>query len=194
MGLVARGYRTREIAEAIGISERAVTAQITRLMEMFGVPNRSGLIAAVMAAAGFGIAPSRRGPLTRLGAQAHLATLDETEHEQYADAPFLVAVTRGPDHIFTYVNRMWTRVMGLSGVNIIGRSVREVFPDAPPASYAARQRAYRQGHPSAGNAWHFRWRSSDGTPHEADLRYIYQPLRDATGKIDGLLLIATEVD
>jgi PAS domain S-box-containing protein len=192
IGLVARGYRTREIADALGISERAVTAHVTRLMAQFGVPNRSGLIAAVMAGAGFGVPRGKRAPLSRIGAQAHLATLDEDEQEQYRDAPFLVAVTRGPDHVFTYVNRMWERVMRLSGAEVVGRRVRDVFPNASPSTYAARQQAYREGRPSTGNAWHYRWTTSDGASREADFRYIYQPLRTAAGEIAGLLLIAVE--
>ncbi|MGH2450791.1 MAG: LuxR C-terminal-related transcriptional regulator [Candidatus Limnocylindria bacterium] len=193
IGLVARGYRTRGIANALGVSERTITAHISRLMAKFSVPNRSGLIAAVMAAAGFGLPRSKRAPLTRLGAQAHLATLGESERDQYADAPFLVAVTQGPDHVFSYVNGMWRRVMGLDGADVIGKRVVDVFPDASPITYAARQGAYREGRPTAGNAWHYKWTMSDGTPREADFRYIYQPLRNSAGQIEGLLLIATEV-
>jgi PAS domain S-box-containing protein len=192
LGLVARGYRTSEIADALEISARAVTSHLTRLMAKFEVPNRSGLIAAVMAAAGFGIPRSERAPLTRLGAQAHLATLDGSEGEQYMDAPFLVALTRGPQHIFVFVNRMWERVMGFSASDVVGKRVRELFPNAPRTSYDARQRAYRAGRPTTGTAWHFTWRLGDGTPRETDLRFIYQPVRNAAGRIEGLLLIATE--
>jgi PAS domain S-box-containing protein len=194
IGLVARGYRTAEIAQVLAISSRAVTSHLTRLMTKFGVPNRSGLIAAVMAAAGFGIPRSERAPLTRLGAQAHLATLDGSESQQYADAPFLVAVTRGPQHTFAYVNRMWEQVFGYSASDVVGKRVEDLFRDASPTTYAARQRAYRSGRPTTGRAWHFKWTSGDGTPRETDLKFIYQPLRSASGRIEGLLLIATEND
>src|SRR5437016_2926981 len=70
--------------------------------------------------------------------------------------------------------------------------VREVFPDASPVTYAARQRAFRQGRPTTGNAWHFSWTTAAGTSREADFRYIYQPLRNPTGEVEGLLLIASE--
>jgi PAS domain S-box-containing protein len=194
IGLVARGYRTSEIADALDISPRAVTSHLTRLMAKFQVPNRSGLIAAVMAAAGFGIPRSERAPLTRLGAQAHVATLDGSEGQQYADAPFLVAVTRGPHHTFVYVNRMWERVMGHSASDVVGKRVQELFRDASPTTYAARQRAYRSGRPATGRAWHFKWTTSDGTARETNMSFIYQPLRSGSGRIEGLLLIATEID
>ena len=79
MDLLGRGYRTREIARALNISERAITAHITKLMAIFGVPNRTGLIAAGMTGS----------------SQARLATPDERELDRYEDAPFLVAVTIG---------------------------------------------------------------------------------------------------
>jgi PAS domain-containing protein len=176
MDLLGRGYRTREIAHTLKISERAVTAHITRLMAAFGVPNRTGLIAAVMASSG----------------NSRVATPADRDFRRYQDAPFLIAVTRGPNHVFRFVNKMWERVMQLRGVDVIGKTVREVFPDAPPVSYAARQRAFREGRPTTGDAWHLRWISADGRPREADFRYIYQPLRNAAGQVEGLLLITTE--
>ena len=174
--LLRGGRRTREIAHALGISERAVTWHISRLMTAFDVTSRTGLIAAEMARAG----------------QARLATPDEREIERYEDAPFLVAVTTGPTHVFRFVNRIWERVMHQRRADVVGRTVREVFPDAPPVSYAARQRALRDARPTTGDAWHFRWTAADGSEREADFRYIYQPLRDTTGRVEGLLLIASE--
>ena len=171
LGLIARGYRAREIATTLRISQRAVTAHVASLKERLRVPNRSGLIAAALEAEGFAVTGT---------------------HRRYATAPFLVAVTRGPDHEFAYVNAMWERVMGLCRRDVIGRPVRDVFPDRARSTYAARQRAYRTGRPATGRAWHYRWVAADGTEREADLRFIYQPLRPLRRKVAGLLLIATE--
>lgn len=169
--LIVRGYRVREVAARLGISERAVTAHLAKLKKGYGVPNRSGLIAAALASAGFAVtSPPRR----------------------FARAPFLVAVTRGPEHEFTYVNALWQRVMGLRSRDVVGRTARDVFPHRSRSTYAARNRAYRSGAPATGKAWHYRWSAADGQTREADFRFIYQPLRDRRGKVDGLLLIATE--
>src|SRR5207253_1871376 len=78
--LVARGRRTREIAKALGISERAVSAHITRLFSRYRVSNRAGLIAAVMAERSVD------------GGE------DPDALRHYANAPFLVAMTRGREH------------------------------------------------------------------------------------------------
>jgi PAS domain S-box-containing protein len=172
--LLARGYRTREIAETLAISDRAVAAHLTRLQRRFGVANRAALIDAVLTTATI--------PSFALPSDRDLA--------RYADAPFLVAVTIGRDHVFAFVNDMWERVMGLRGRDVIGRPVRDVFPDRSATTYAARQRAFREGRPTTGNSWHFRWTQRDGSQREADLRYIYQPLRDPLGQVAGLMLIA----
>lgn len=172
---LARGLRTREISDELGISERAVTGHITRLMAKYDVPNRSGLIAAAMVA----------GPLHALRAE---------DYRGYDDAPFVVAVTRGTEHRFVYVNRMWERIMGHERKAVVGKSVLEVFPDRRPSTYAARQRAYRTGRPSTGDTWHYAWTDTDGTSREADLKYVYQPLRSGAGVTEGLLLIASEVE
>src|SRR5438046_9933327 len=82
--------------------------------------------------------------------------------------------------------------MRLHSAKVVGRTVREVFPDASPVTYAARQRAFRQGRPTTGNAWHFSWTTAAGSAREADFRYIYQPLRNPNGAVEGLVLIASE--
>ena len=74
----------------------------------------------------------------------------------------------------------------------VAELTRDVFPNASMATYAARQRAFREGRPTTGNAWHYTWTTADGTVREADFRYIYQPLRGAAGQVEGLMLIATE--
>jgi PAS domain-containing protein len=152
-------------------------------MAHFDVPNRSGLIAAAL------MAPQ---PVATRPSGRRVATADE--YDRYRDAPFLVAVTRGPDHVFTYVNRMWERVMRLGSSDVVGKRVRDVFPNASATTYAARQRAFREGRPSTGKAWHYRWTTNDGDEREADFNFIYQPFRDAAGRVDGLLLIATEAN
>src|SRR5207248_9987285 len=112
--------------------------------------------------------------------------------DRYQNAPTSDAVTIGAEHVFQLVNKMWERVMRLRSAKVAGRCVREVFPDASPVTYAARQGAFRQGRPTTGNAWHLSWTTAAGTSREADFRYIYQPLRNPNGEVEGLLLIASE--
>lgn len=192
VGLVARGYTNKQIAVALGITERGVAAQVSRLLKHFGVPNRTGLIAKVVQAAGFGLAPSERPPLDRVGIQAHIATAPEREELLYRHAPFMVAVLRGPEHRFTYVNDLFARTTGFTGERLIGRALLEVFPAIAAEALADRDKAFRNGELIAAEHRPLRWRREDGTEASGTFTYIVHPLRTAGGRIDGLLFIGSD--
>ncbi len=171
---VARGLTTKEIAAALGVSERAVTAQLSRLMTKFAVPNRAGLIAAVMSSE------------TRLALpSADLARV-------YENAPFMVAVTLGPEHRFTFVNRMSAEVSGRPAETLKGKTVRELYPDLDPSFAAALDAVYRTGVPWAAERADVVWTHPDGTTRRGKLNLMFHPLRDAAGAIVGLLHIGAE--
>jgi PAS domain S-box-containing protein len=170
MRLLAKGHTNRQIADALGVSERAVKAHVSLLLEKFGVPNRAGLIARVLSAHDGGTGPAE-------------------QYDRYADAPFIVQVLHGPDHRFAYLNRKFEEVMGLSSAKLIGRSVREVFPQIRAEYIESLDRAYRTAQP-----WHHasvpgKWRADDGSERQRLFDMLYHPLRDATGSVIGLLLV-----
>src|SRR5690242_4401964 len=104
--LVARGLPNKQIAAALAISERAVEATLTRVYERLDVASRSALIALALSEAGFGLAVARRRITpSELGALGAPRSLEE-EARAYATAPFMVAVSEGPDHRYTFVNRI----------------------------------------------------------------------------------------
>lgn len=192
VGHVARGYTNKEIASALGISERGVAAQVSRLLKHFGVPNRAGLIARVLAGAGFGLDPSDRAPLDRVGIQAHIATAPEREELLYRHAPFMVAVMRGPEHRFTYVNELFAATTGFRADRLVGRTLMDAFPSIASDALAARDRAYRTGELISADMRTLRWRREDGSDASGIFTYIVHPLRTAAAVIDGLLFICVE--
>jgi PAS domain S-box-containing protein len=170
MELLARGNTNKQIAAVLHVSERAIKAHVSILLEKFGVPNRAGLIARVLSA---DKAPA--GPAE--------------QYELYADAPFIVQVLHGPEHRFAYLNRMFEEVMGVSAAKLIGRSVREAFPHIRAEYVETLDRAYRTAQP-----WHYEnvpgaWRADDGTERQRRFSMLYHPLRDGTGAVIGLLLV-----
>jgi len=170
MQLLAKGHTNRQIADALGVSERAVKAHVSLLLEKFGVPNRAGLIARVLSPHNGGTGPAE-------------------QYDRYADAPFIVQVLHGPEHRFAYLNRKFEEVMGLSAAKLIGRSVREAFPQIRAECIESLDRAYRTAQP-----WHHAsvpgtWRADDGSERQRLFDMLYHPLRDATGSVIGLLLI-----
>jgi DNA-binding CsgD family transcriptional regulator len=191
--LVARGLANKQIAAALAISERAVEATLTRVYERLDVASRSALIALALSEAGFGLAIARRTVRpSEVGALGVPRSLEE-EARAYKDAPFMVAVSEGPDHRYTFVNRIAAEVAGRSADSLVGRTVREIYPDMDPNFAAALDRTYRDGHPwSSGVATPVRWTHEDGSVRESRVNLIFQPLRDATGAVVGLLHIGSE--
>ena len=191
--LVARGLANKQIAAALAISERAVEATLTRVYERLDVASRSALIALALSEAGFGLAIARRtSNPSELGALGAPRSLEE-EARAYENAPFMVAVSQGPDHRYTFVNRIAAEVAGRPAVTLVGRTVREVYPELDPSFRAALDEAYRLGRPwSSGVAVPVRWTHGDGSTRESRVSLIFQPVRDGTGAVVGLLHIGAE--
>ena len=172
--LVARGDTNKQIAVALGVSERAIKAHVSILLEKFSVHNRAALIARL------------------LSAPPHGATSPTDEFARYDDAPFLVQVVHGLEMRFAYVNRRSAEVLGIARERFLGRTQRELFPDIRREYVEAQERAYREG-----RAWSFdnvpgHWRDDNGTEHEGFFDFVTQPLRDDSGEVFGLLLIGTQ--
>ena len=187
--MVARGYTNKEIAAQKRVTQRAITAQLSRLMRKFDVSNRAGLIAAVMSAAGLGLPAGATAP-PGIGAQLHIVPGDLAS--VYENAPFMVAVTLGPRHVYSFVNRLAAQVAGRPPESLVGRSVHEVYPELDPKFESALDQVYATGRPwSAGDA-DVRWVHVDGSTREGKANLMFQPLRDAEGRVVGLLHIGAE--
>ncbi|MEP7003306.1 MAG: LuxR C-terminal-related transcriptional regulator [Chloroflexota bacterium] len=191
--LVAQGRANKEIAATLGVSTRAVEAALTRMYERLGVPNRAALIAVTLSEAGFGLPIARRNsPLSAVGAVAAPASL-EAEARAYATAPFMVAVTEGPSHRYSFVNRISAEAAGRIAESFIGRTVVEVYPDIDNRFLAGLDGAYSTGRPwSTGAPLPIRWTHEDGSVRDATVNIMFQPLRDVAGTVVGLLHIGAE--
>ena len=190
--LVGRGLGNKQIAATLGISERAVEATLTRVYARLGVDSRSALIARVLSEAGFGLAPERRAAVP--AGLERTASLEE-EARAYEHAPFMVAVTEGPEHRYTFVNRVAAEVAGRPAPSFIGRTVREIYPEIEPLFLEALDRCFRTGIAwTTGQPALVRWTHEDGTARESLVNLIFQPVRDASGAVVGLLHIGSEVD
>jgi DNA-binding CsgD family transcriptional regulator len=195
IGLVARGQTNKAIAAQLGITERAVEATLSRSYRKLGVPNRAALIAHAMSEAGFGLPMAARlAPASSLGAVGTPLSLD-AEARAYAGAPFMIAVTKGAEHRYSFINRAACEVAGMPWQLIVGRTVSELYPDMDKDFRSALDACYRTGGAwSPGRPVAVRWTRDDGSVRDTTVNLLIQGLRDRSGAVVGLLHIGAEVD
>ena len=120
-------------------------------------------------------------------------TAEDRLRTVFADAPVGIAVLRGPEHRFESTNRSYIEVVGRG--ELIGKTVREAFPDLDGQGiYAALDNAFATGQPFVANGMHIRLdRRGDGELHDNYFDFVYQPLRDPAGAVEGIAVIITDV-
>ncbi len=98
--------------------------------------------------------------------------------------PGFVAILRGPDHVFEYVNEAYRELTGLR--QFVGNTVREVFPDlAGQGFYELLDTVYESGEPFAARSIAVKLEREDG---DRFVDLLYNPTRDANGLIDGIFV------
>ncbi|AWV16775.1 hypothetical protein A3862_15755 [Methylobacterium sp. XJLW] len=103
--------------------------------------------------------------------------------------PGFVAVLRGPDHVFEYVNDAYVTVAG--DRDYVGRDVRAVFPElADQGFYELLDEVYSTGEPFAARALPIRLGDDDRDRH---LDFLYQPIRNKAGAVTGIFVGGYEV-
>jgi signal transduction histidine kinase len=155
---------------------------------------------------------SARELLARVGAHLEMACLRKEAQERikaerqrlydlFMQAPALILVLRGPDHVFELANPPALQLLGLHQP-IIGKSVREVLPELEVVlpelkgqSLIARLDAvYQTGQPCVGtNVLVHLDRTGDGTLEKLYFNFVYQPSSNALGDIDGIMIYANEI-
>ena len=188
VSLVARGLPTKQIAAQLGVSDRAITARLSRLFRAYQTGNRAGLIAAVLSQAGVGLDAIEQIDWRGGGARPEVAeTVDA-----YANAPFMVSVTRGPDHVYTFVNAVSARVAGRE--DLVGKAVADAYPALDATFREALDRVFRTGDPWSVAGAPARFTQPDGTHRDTRLNLMFQPIRGRDGSVEGILHIGTEVE
>ncbi|HVN19515.1 MAG TPA: PAS domain S-box protein [Dongiaceae bacterium] len=130
----------------------------------------------------------------KLRAQAELER--NRLHELFMQAPAAIGLLSGPEHRFTFVNRDYVKLTGRRGTeDFVGRTVREAFPELEGQGiFELLDGVYRTGAPYAATARQVVLnRGPQGQPEEVYFDFIYQPMRDATGEVEGILVHAVEV-
>lgn len=148
---------------------------------------------------------SARELLARVGAHLGMARLRREVEERvrmerqrlydlFMQAPAIIAVLRGPTHIFELANPMYMRVVGIHR-SIIGKPIREALPELEGQGfYELLDNVYHTGMPFLGNETLVLLdRQGTGALEKVYFNFVYQPSYDAGGKIDGVLVHAVDV-
>ncbi|HXS75325.1 MAG TPA: PAS domain S-box protein [Terracidiphilus sp.] len=131
---------------------------------------------------------------TKLRAEAEL---ERRKFQEFlAQAPAAIGVLNGLDHLWVYVNNECVRLTGRrSPAEFLGRTLVESLPEMETQVFVKLlDEVYRTGQPYVGREMKaFLNRAGTGLTDESYWDFVYQPVRDAEGKIEGILVYATEV-
>src|SRR4028119_1481411 len=112
--------------------------------------------------------------------------------ELFEEAPGLISVVRGPDHVYEFVNRAYRRLVGER--DYIGRPAREVLPELAGQGYfRLLDEVYRTGNPYVAERAPSLLRAPDGTTQERYINFVYQPIRGPDGEVTGIFAEGIDV-
>ena len=113
--------------------------------------------------------------------------------ELFQAAPGLIAVVRGPDHVFEFVNDAYRRFAGER--EFIGRPAREVMPELEEQGLLALlDDVYRSGERVTGtNRVVAVAREAGGPLAQHHINFVYEPIRDAAGRVTGIFAEGVDV-
>jgi PAS domain S-box-containing protein len=121
-------------------------------------------------------------------------TLESEElRNLFEQAPSFTAVLKGPELIVTMTNRAYLTLVG--GRAILGKPLFEAIPEmaVEPVPALLRQ-VMASGEPYVGRAMPVRLQQRPGGPlEELFLDLVYQPIRDGTGAVTGILVQGNDV-
>jgi PAS domain S-box-containing protein len=127
----------------------------------------------------------------------HLLERVENERARLAEAferaPSFLAVLKGPQHVFEFANARYNEL--IAGRPLIGRSVRAALPEiGQQGFFEILDRVYATGVPFVGTGVRIMLQlQPDGPLAERFLDFVYQPMRDSSGAIEGILAHGVDV-
>lgn len=107
-------------------------------------------------------------------------------------APGIVAILKGPDHVFEYANPPFIELV--RNPDVTGKPAREALPEyAGQPFFDLLDHVYRTGERYNGNETPFTREPEKGRHTTVYLNFIYQAFKNDEGETEGILVFATEV-
>ncbi|WP_314441648.1 hybrid sensor histidine kinase/response regulator [Massilia timonae] len=121
----------------------------------------------------------------------------EEENERlvtlFEQAPGIIAVLRGPDHVFEITNRSYLQLVGHRA--LVGKAVRDALPEVRGQGFfELLDHVYQSGQPFVGHAVPLRVQRDPNAPlEERFIDFVYQPIHDQHGKVSGIFVEGSDV-
>jgi len=116
---------------------------------------------------------------------------DDALREIFMKAPAAIAALRGPQHVFQVANPRYLQLVGKP--HVIGKPVREALPEIEGQGFfELLDHVYTTGEPFVGRETPV-WLERDGVLEEVFLDFVYQPLRQRDGPVNGIFVHVVEV-
>jgi PAS domain S-box-containing protein len=113
--------------------------------------------------------------------------------ELFQQAPAFIAVLRGPTFIIELTNGPYQQLIG--DRDIIGKPILEALPEVESQGVPQLlQRVYSSGEPYVARAFRLQIARSPGQElEERFLDFVYQPIRDSSGQVSGIIALGVDV-
>jgi PAS domain S-box-containing protein len=111
----------------------------------------------------------------------------------FEQAPGMIAMVSGPEHIFEFANAAYLALIG--DRDVIGRPVRDAVPELEAQGVVALlDEVYSTGEPFIGRQMPFVFhRQTGAAPETRYIDYVYQPVRDDQGRVTGIFAEGLDV-
>ncbi|MEX0759429.1 MAG: PAS domain-containing protein, partial [Tistlia sp.] len=126
-------------------------------------------------------------------ARQRAAAAAERQQRLFEGAPGFIAILRGPEHHFEFVNAAYARLVGRR--ELVGRTPREALPEVEGQGFfELLDRVYATGerYKALGVPIRLR-RSGDAAPERRLLDFIYEPIVEENGRVTGIFVEGHDV-
>ena len=119
----------------------------------------------------------------------------EQEHLEmlFSQAPGFAAILRGPAHVFEMANRAYGQLTGFR--DLIGKAMADAFPELVEQGFVALlDKVYATGEPWVAQSMRIMLRRELDAPlSEAYVDFVYQPVANAAGQVEGIFVQGHDV-
>ena len=129
---------------------------------------------------------------TQAMANKKIAASEQNVSRLFRQAPAIICVHRGPQHVYELSNDIHQQVIG--NKDIVGKPVRQAMPELEGTGiYELLDQVYSTGAPYIGNEVPVNIDKGNGKLEEAYFSFVYQPTHNNEEKIDGILVHGVDV-